>query len=200
MKDRILQLRSQGFSYKQICEALGCTKSLVSYYCGAGQKEKTRSRNIRRRDNNPGIQAVERFQRKRAGKRRVKSVPSVKDVRDKIRSFQRREGSKLAPLKETGSTFTYHRMLEEYGLTTQCYLTGRPVDLMNSSTYSLDHIVPATRGGTNDFGNMGIACPQANWAKSDMTVEEFVYLCVDVLKNFGCEVVGEPKISEYYQP
>jgi hypothetical protein len=41
MKEQILALRAEGKSYRQICDALGCTKSLISYHCGPGQKRKT---------------------------------------------------------------------------------------------------------------------------------------------------------------
>src|SRR5674476_454894 len=40
MKDEILLLRAMGKTYKEIVETLGCAKSTVSYYCGAGVKSK----------------------------------------------------------------------------------------------------------------------------------------------------------------
>lgn len=39
MKEQILNLRNQGNSYKQIQELLGCSKSLISYYCNPNTKE-----------------------------------------------------------------------------------------------------------------------------------------------------------------
>ena len=188
-----MQLRSDGLTYEQIAERLGCSKSTVCYHCGQEQRVKTSARTKRRRESNPGLQAVERFfQRKSTSLgRRIKDKPSKKDVREKVRAFQRRQGSKLVSCKHMSATFTYYEMLAAYPDNARCYLTGRPVDLMNSSTYSLDHVVPATRGGTNDLSNMGIACPQANWAKSDMMVKEFVALCRDVVTHFGLKVTGE---------
>ena len=44
MKDQILFLRSLGYTYSQIQTELGCSKGTISYYLGAGQKEKTRNR------------------------------------------------------------------------------------------------------------------------------------------------------------
>lgn len=44
MREKILELRSNGHSYNNICKKLGCSKSLVAYYCGANQKEKSRKR------------------------------------------------------------------------------------------------------------------------------------------------------------
>lgn len=189
MEKEILQLRAQGRTYKQIVEQLGCSKATVSYYCDPNGKTKTRNRTNKRRKDHPELQPIERF---------LYNKPTKKDIREKVRSFQRRTGSKLRPIDKQGPLFTYHRMLAEYGNDPRCYLTGRPVDLMNNSTYSLDHIVPASRGGTNEFDNMGITCQEANWAKSDMTVQEFVKLCCEVAVNFGCTITGEPKIPEKY--
>lgn len=44
MKESILKLRDQGYTYNQIVEELGCAKSTVSYYCGPGQQAKTLQR------------------------------------------------------------------------------------------------------------------------------------------------------------
>ena len=40
IKKEILELHAEGFSYKQICEKLNCSKGTVAYHCGKGQKEK----------------------------------------------------------------------------------------------------------------------------------------------------------------
>ena len=191
MKEKIMQLRQAGLSYKAISNQLSCSKSLVNYYC-VDDQENSKTRRNKRRDENPGLEAVERFSRKKSHcTRRFKAIPTIKDVREKVRSFRRREGSKVTSIKE-GAIFTYHKMLEVYADQQRCYLTGRPIDLMNTNTYSLDHIIPATRGGDNSFENMGIACPQANWAKSDMTLDEFVQLCVEVVENFGGSLSVKP--------
>lgn len=44
MKELILSLRAKGYTYKQIVREVGCAKSLVSYYCGVGQADKTLGR------------------------------------------------------------------------------------------------------------------------------------------------------------
>lgn len=49
MKERILALREQGKSYREIQEELGCSKGTIAYHCGAGQKDKTLSRQHDRR-------------------------------------------------------------------------------------------------------------------------------------------------------
>lgn len=40
MKESILNLREQGFTYNQIVAEIGCAKSTVAYYCGQDQKTK----------------------------------------------------------------------------------------------------------------------------------------------------------------
>lgn len=50
MRERILKLREQGYSYNQIVAELGCAKSTVSYYCGQDQATKTLNRQRDRRN------------------------------------------------------------------------------------------------------------------------------------------------------
>lgn len=42
--ERIASLRAQGMTYNQIVAETGASKGTVSYYCGAGQMEKTMQR------------------------------------------------------------------------------------------------------------------------------------------------------------
>jgi len=44
MREQILKLRLEGKTYKEISAILGCSKGTIAYYCGKGQKEKTRKR------------------------------------------------------------------------------------------------------------------------------------------------------------
>ena len=44
LKEQILELRTKGLSYKQIVNELGCSKSTVTYHCGAGQVDKSNER------------------------------------------------------------------------------------------------------------------------------------------------------------
>lgn len=52
MKEKILEFRNDGHSYNEICRKLGCSKSLVAYYCGVNQKEKSRKRKEKYRKGN----------------------------------------------------------------------------------------------------------------------------------------------------
>ncbi len=43
MKENILKLRFEGKSYNEIQKILSCSKGTISYYCGKGQKEKSKN-------------------------------------------------------------------------------------------------------------------------------------------------------------
>jgi transposase len=44
LKEQILELKNQGYSYNQIKEKLGCSKATISYHVGVGQKDRTKAR------------------------------------------------------------------------------------------------------------------------------------------------------------
>ena len=49
IKEDIIKLRENGYTYKQIKDELGCSKGTIAYHVGPGQKEKTKERSIRSR-------------------------------------------------------------------------------------------------------------------------------------------------------
>ena len=62
IKDKIIELRERGFSYRKIVEEIGCSKGTVSYHCGIGQKEKSRFRTRKNRNClHPLIRKIENF-------------------------------------------------------------------------------------------------------------------------------------------
>jgi 5-methylcytosine-specific restriction endonuclease McrA len=63
----------------------------------------------------------------------------------------------------------------------RCRLTGRRM----GRDAHLDHIVPKARGGDDSAANLRWLCPEANYAKRDLSDESFIALCEDVLKYFG---------------
>lgn len=77
--------------------------------------------------------------------------------------------------------FNEELLLEKIGDNPVCYLTGRPINLEDSRSYNLDHIIPKSKGGNNSLENCQIACRDANQAKNDLTYDEFIQLCKDVL-------------------
>ena len=91
--------------------------------------------------------------------------------------------------------FGVAEFFELFGECTECYLTGRPIDIKDHTSYTFDHKTPTTRNGDNTLENLGICCPEANGAKGAHLVEEFITLCKDVLEHNGY-TVAKRKRSE----
>ena len=161
MKEQILQLREEGLSYRDIQKKLGCSKGTISYHCGSGQKGKTNLRALKYKEQYPFLKKAQNFDLQ---------------YRDKNIMYSQKRG------------FCRKKLSDYLKTVDKCYLSGRPVDTEFSHTYQFDHIKPRSRGGDNSFGNLGIATPEANQAKSDLSIEEFIQLSKDVLENFGYKV------------
>lgn len=73
------------------------------------------------------------------------------------------------------------------GKITTCYLTGTIINI-ETDDYQLDHIVPVSRGGTNEIKNCGITIPVANQMKTDMTVPELLEMCEKILKHHNYKI------------
>ena len=60
----------------------------------------------------------------------------------------------------------------------RCFLTGRP---LTPSDGSVDHLVPLSRGGSQDVSNLRLVTRGANHAKSNLLLQEVVARCRDVV-------------------
>jgi len=69
-----------------------------------------------------------------------------------------------------------------------CYITGEQFDPNDSTQWSLDHIIPKSRGGTNELSNAGQTTKMANQMKSSMTMEELFDMCQKILVHNGYKV------------
>lgn len=183
LSEQILALRNEGKSYRQIEAALGCSKSTIAYHLSEGEKDRVRSRTIKARSDNPLIKKVDQF-RNTTRKTEVatrRAIPLDKAIRDKVGDYQKVE-------KKYNTTFTPKDLLDKVGDNPICYLSGRPIDLTQTSTYHLDHIIPRSKGGDNSLENLGLAEKHANLAKSNLSVAELLELCADILKHNGYTV------------
>jgi hypothetical protein len=172
MKNKILELRNQGKSYKEIKEELNCSKSTISYYCGEGQKEKTRDRTKKYRK----IQLNSKIE-----------VFKNKSNRDKLRDFQRRDGFYLKSKQEIN--FTREDVIKKIGKNPICYLTGKPINLSNSRSYHFDHIIPPGKGGDNSLQNLGLLRKEINLMKHNFTIDELITYCKEILEYQGYKVL-----------
>jgi 5-methylcytosine-specific restriction endonuclease McrA len=182
VKDQILELRNLGYSYRQIEEKLNCSKGTIAYHCGDGQKNKTtKRRNKSRLNQHPLARKIENFNTKY-------SKPVLK-LSKKNKTFNRILRLKIEAFSivEKGvynnMSFTVQEFLNKVGDKPACSLTGRSIDLMKPRSYQLDHIVPRAKGGDNSLDNCQLTCKEANQAKHELTVDEFISLCREVVNH-----------------
>jgi len=172
-KEAILRLRKAGKKYQEIKDILGCSKGTICYHCGNGQKEKTKKR---QQKSHPYVKKVNHFcGRKRDSSYLIRTplLTAVQLLSHKVRKF-RKAGNKM---------FTAQDVIDKFGETPKCYLTGQPIDIYKPRTYEFDHIIPRSRGGADTLDNLGICTKQANRAKGVMTPDEFVNLCRLVIQK-----------------
>jgi 5-methylcytosine-specific restriction endonuclease McrA len=173
-KDQILALREEGFSYNEIQEKLGT----IAYHLGTGQKEKTQARNRINRTQSKGSvlgTKLDKFSEILSYKTRRKLFLATRDFSKDLKN----------PQPRTQRSFTPDELLEKFAANnSRCFLTGREINLENSQSYSLDHLHPRSKGGENTLDNCNIVCKAANFAKSDLTLQEFQQLCLDVVNHF----------------
>lgn len=67
--------------------------------------------------------------------------------------------------------FRYLKRRERYG--NECFYCGARLSFQ---TFSLDHIIPVSKGGTKAGGNIVAACKTCNGLKSDLSMPEFAVI------------------------
>ena len=163
-KEQILKLRDKGFTYNAICGKLNVSKGTVSYHCGSGVKERQHERQMAPRVD---------FLWKRA-------VINWQLHRDK-NWFRHGKPTRLKAVKELRNVIK-----EVYD--NKCYLSGRPLDMVNGSNIEFDHIIPKSKDGKDTLENLGLCVKEANAAKGDLSPDELFQLCKDILQHNGYEV------------
>jgi 5-methylcytosine-specific restriction endonuclease McrA len=182
VKDEILRLRKLGYSYPQIQTELKCSKGTISYHCGEGQKDKTAKRRSSHRNNqHPLTRKIENFHLKnKIHKKNNSSIQTLNRIlRIKIEKFSMSKQGVY-----NNMSFTVADFLKKVGDNPSCSLTGRSINLLDSRSYQLDHIMPRAKGGDNSLDNCQLTCREANQAKHELTTEEFIALCREVVSHF----------------
>ncbi len=184
----IHKLRAENKSYGEIEILLGVSRGTISYHCSHTSREKHKKRtNKYRKGVSPILSKIYRFVRYREIGRKNKSMENKleKVVYRKLyqflctRQYKRKHGRKFLM---ADSPIKVEEVLAKFGKTPKCYLTGEPIDISKPSEYSLDHIIPVSRGGESTLENMGLLTTQANMAKSNMTDIEFINFCRKVVE------------------
>lgn len=177
IKDDIIRLRKKGKTYSQISNALQCSKSVISYHCGKDGTEKERVKNFTK-NRNPLCKKVSNF-RTRCSRSNYKALQS------KFKTFKRKSSKSgnhtNTIVNSINKNYTCKDVINKLGANPICYLTGEKINLNKPSTYNLDHIVPTSKGGTNDLSNLGVCLREANFAKGDLSVDELFVLCQKIL-------------------
>lgn len=190
---QIIELRKQGLSYENIAKQVGCCKSTVSYHCKSQTRVKTSEKRERQRKEEPWkfyfSRRVSAFRTRK--KRSTASYTMCKNWRKKF------SGAVLRFRKRNDmiENYDYLEALEHVGgVNTHCYLTGLPINIKKDD-YQLDHILPVSKGGTNELSNMAIATIEANQMKGGLTNEELFYWCQKILEHNGYTVIKNENIE-----
>ena len=103
---------------------------------------------------------------------KIKQQPKLsydQKVLSKISNFQ-----KNVPKEDRWGIYEF---VEKFGKTPKCYITGIEINLKDISSWSLDHIIPISKGGNSGIDNCGITLMDINLAKNKLILEEFIQLC-----------------------
>ena len=74
--------------------------------------------------------------------------------------------------------------------TGQCGISGRAISIQEAD---IDHIVPTSRGGSHEPSNLRWVWNRANEAKGNMTDDEFLILCKQVVEWIGRRIMEANK-------
>ena len=182
---KIQHLRSQGKTYKEITSELHCAHSTVSYYCSPGVQTKALSRHKQYKKTLIGklVKRWDSFTHPRHTNPVRKDPDWNKKFRTAASEFRNRQGMNCK--KEN---YSYKVLLKHVGgFNTFCYLTGTPINIITDD-FQLDHIIPVSKGGTNEISNCGITLPVVNRMKTDMTVPELLEMCEKILKHHNYKI------------
>lgn len=185
-KEDIIRLRNEGKSYNEIQAILGCSKSTISYHCGNGSEKERAKKSVSTRADI--IRKISAF-RSRTSKEefdkqaKKKGNQKTEKLRVKTKTFKRAGLKTHGLVNNINKDYTYKDVLEKIGDNPKCYLTGDSIDLSDSASYQLDHIIPTSKGGTNDLDNLAICTKEANIAKSNLSIEELKDLCNKIINH-----------------
>lgn len=176
IKSEILRLRSEGKSYNEIAKELDCSKSVISYHCSAqgGEKARLKKRN----------KTIEhKLSRKITAFKSRCTKDNYRIFRAKVKTYKRSGGSNFTHsiVNNVSESFTAKDVVAKLGPNPVCYLTGKKIDLNKPHTFQFDHIIPTSKGGTNNLDNLAICVSEANFAKGDLRLNELYSLCEDIL-------------------
>lgn len=180
-RDDILRLNKEGISGRQIAKTLGCSTACVERHLSNTTRETQRRARNNWKKNNPWYEKLSTFCRtkNRWKNNRISKCSFLDKINKRLNNFA----------DYTMTQDDKQKVIERLKENPVCYLTGQTFDIYDTYSYNFDHIVPPGKGGSNEIDNLGFATRQANLAKTNMTVDEFIQLCKTVLEHNGFEVI-----------
>lgn len=171
LKERIIEIKKEhpDWGYKKLAKILNVSRSAIRYHIAPNFKKNCYARITKSRKENPMRKKIIDFHGRCSLSNHKKKFNKIADHRQKT----------------NGNKFKLKELINKIGEIPRCYLTGRKIDINNSSDYSLDHIIPVSKGGDNSLDNCGLTCKRANQAKTDMTPTELLDFCKEVLEYNG---------------
>lgn len=187
-ESKIVSLREEGLSYREIAEIVSCSISTVCYYLDPTQRDKAKLRVGKSRTSLSTYERsiknrVEAFRKTRTYSKKISKSGYEQIIKSRTKNFKMGQ--------EVENHFTYLDVINKIESNPICYITGTPIDLQDTDSYDFDHIIPRSRGGNSSLDNLGLTTRQANRCKSTLTIEEFVEFCQKVLEHHGFKVVKE---------
>ena len=73
-----------------------------------------------------------------------------------------------------------------------CEICGKPISRFQ---YSIDHIIPLSRGGTNNIDNLRAVHPSCNKLKGNFTDTEMKKVVTNVYENMSGEIPSQPSMQ-----
>ena len=184
LQTRINDLYWDGLSNRAISKECDCTEKMVEFYLN-----RLMSKVNHKRRKTPAYKAKHKPRSK---------IP--KYFIDRVTSFKKRK-SETAEEKYTkvlkrriytftkgNNMFTPKELLEKISKEPKCWITGKSIELKDTSSWQLDHKVPKSQGGENTLENCDIATKDANSCKGPLLMEDFISICIQTLENHGFSV------------
>lgn len=184
---KIIELRKLGYSYNKIQFELKCSKGAIAYYINPNEKNNCKKRTIKNRATILLSKKVFDFTNKTLKEQKIlikKERTLNQRLSIKIMKFNciNHKGAKMK------SKFTVEELKERIKNVKCCELSGRPLDITNTTSWHLDHKIPVSRGGDNSLDNVAILAKEVNFAKHNMTNDELIQLCKDILIFNGYKI------------
>lgn len=150
-----------------------CRKARIKHYWKHREEELSRMKSYQDRFKDE-IKLKRTLNKKHLAKLSKEYIKNLREKNpQKYRLYNKTNGASArypGTIKLSIVQMVYEDSIKKWGTLT-CYLCEEPIDF---GMDSLDHKIPASRGGTNDYSNLGVVHLKCNRMKINKTVEEYL--------------------------